>query len=135
MLLVVKKDMQVKDLKKQFHGYFPLLKIEFFRTAHDVNGGNNKSNMLENELYLEDQIGDLEGSLEFEGNVTVAAFEQMFADQFKLNVQVFRKSGNLYIETTETDDWTLEQAHKEALNSQVRTEGAESDFTDRDKWE
>lgn len=127
--------MQIKDLKKQFHEYFPSLKIEFFRTGHDVDGGNSKANMLPNDTLLKDIIGQKEGQVEFSGDTSVAQFEQMFSELFNLNVQVFRKSGEVYIETTRTDDWTLDQSHKEALGSMARSEGAESDFTDRDKWE
>ena len=35
--------------------------------------------------------------------------EKIFKDQFGLAVQVFRKSGNLWLETTMTDNWTLQQ--------------------------
>lgn len=135
MILVIKNDMQIKDLKKQFHEYYPQLKIEFFKFPHNEEGGNAKVNMLDNEINLADIIGEKEGEIEFNGQSTVAAFEAQFASQFGLNVQVFRKSGNVYIETTRTDDWTLDQEHKEALSFMNKVEGDSSDFTDRDKWE
>jgi hypothetical protein len=135
MVIVVKSDMMIKDLKKQFHIYYPQLKIEFFRTEHDVNGGNNKSNMLGNETMIRDYTGNREGQVEFSGSISVAEFEQRFSEQFGLNLQVFRKSGDIYLETTGTDDWSLDQEHKEALGSLVKSEEGTTDFTDRDKWE
>lgn len=135
MVIEIKENMQVKDLKKQFHQYYPMLKIEFFSQGHEVSQGTSKSQMLDNETPLKDLIKGKEGNVDFGGNISVQSFEQMFADTFNLNVQVFRKSGSVYIETTQTDDWTLDQAHHEALASQVQSESAESDFTDRDKWE
>jgi hypothetical protein len=33
--------------------------------------------------------------------------EQLLWDAFGLSVQVFRKSGNLWLETTVTDQWSL----------------------------
>ncbi len=135
MVIIVKNDMMIKDLKKQFHDYYPQLKLEFFRVAHDVHGGNNKANMLANETFIKDYTNSKEGSIEFEGMISVSEFEQRFSDTFGLHVQVFRKSGDVYVETTQTDDWSLEQQHKEALSSLVRSEGGATDFTDRDKWE
>lgn len=135
MVIVIKKDMQVKDLKKQFHAYYPQMKIEVFRTTHDVEGGNSKANLISNDVSLSELTGGLEGEVEFVGSISVAEFEQRFADGFHLNIQVFRKSGDVYIETTKTDDWSLDQEHKEALSMMVRSESGETDFTDRDKWE
>ena len=39
----------------------------------------------------------------------VKDLERIFKDQFSLAMQVFRKSGNLWLETTMTDNWTLQQ--------------------------
>ena len=39
----------------------------------------------------------------------VNELEKIFKDRFNLAVQVFRKSGNLWLETTMTDNWTLQQ--------------------------
>jgi hypothetical protein len=41
--------------------------------------------------------------------MTVGELEQSFRDIYGLATQVFRKSGNNWIETTETVDWTLEK--------------------------
>jgi len=39
----------------------------------------------------------------------VIDLEKMFKNRFNLSAQVFRKSGNLWLETTMTDNWTLLQ--------------------------
>ncbi|MFM6982535.1 MAG: hypothetical protein ACKOXF_00265 [Chitinophagaceae bacterium] len=135
MLIEVKSDMMLKDLKKQFHSYYPNLKIEFFNQTSSESGRNTKAQMLENDTLLSTLISDREGSVEFRGDTSVRQFETLFSETFGLNVQVFRKSGNVYLETSNTDDWTLDMEHKEAVSSMVRGEGATSDFTDRDQWE
>ncbi|MFM6984163.1 MAG: hypothetical protein ACKOXF_08515 [Chitinophagaceae bacterium] len=135
MIIDIKSDMMLKDLKKQFHSYYPHLKIEFFSEERNQSGRNSREQMLSNEALLSDIKGFIAQKIEFSGDTTVAAFEAMFADMAGLNVQVFRKSGNVYLETSNTDDWTLDQEHKEALSSQVKAESGSSDFTDRDQWE
>lgn len=135
MLIEVKSDMMVKDLKKQFHGYYPNLKLEFFNQTSSEDGGNSKDQMLDNEALLSAYTRNQSGTVEFTGNTSVRQFETLFSETFGLNVQVFRKSGNVYLETSNTDDWTLDMEHKEALSSMTKAEGAATDFTDRDKWE
>ncbi len=127
--------MMIKDLKKQFHGYYPNLKLEFFNQTSSEDGGNSKDQMLDNEALLSAYTRNQSGTVEFTGNTSVRQFETLFSETFGLNVQVFRKSGNVYLETSNTDDWTLDMEHKEALSSMTRAEGAATDFTDRDKWE
>ena len=42
-------------------------------------------------------------------NMTVVDLEQRFNDVYGLGVEVFRKSGKVWLETTVTDGWTLEE--------------------------
>lgn len=131
MFIEVKTGMKIKDLKKQFNAYYPNLKIELFALGSE----HNKSNVLDNEIEINSLKGINEAIVEFSGNSTVGNFEQLFKTQVGLAIQVFRKSGNVYLETSNTDDWTLDQEHKEALTSQVKTQSGAADFTDRDQWE
>ena len=45
--------------------------------------------------------------------MTVGELENIFKDQFGANVQVSRKSGSLWLETTLTDKWTLLQQNEQ----------------------
>jgi hypothetical protein len=42
----------------------------------------------------------------------IAQLEQDFRDNFDLAVQIFRKAGNTWIETSSTDGWSLERENK-----------------------
>ena len=44
--------------------------------------------------------------------LTVETLESMFEDEFGLHVQVFRKSGETWLQTSVTDHWTLEKHMK-----------------------
>ena len=46
---------------------------------------------------------------------TVHDLETGFRERFGLSVHVFRKSGNLWIETTMTENWTLKQQNEHGM--------------------
>jgi len=82
-----------------------------------------------------------QGSLTVKETDKVSDLEKVLWDQFGLSAQVFRKSGNLWIETSLTDSWTLSRQNKEGKemsqthNGSVYKQAEEDDLTDRDKWE
>ena len=67
--------------------------------------------------------------------MSVNAFEQNMASVFGLNLHVFRRSGNLFIETTATDDWTLKAQNDEAKAMSTHESPEQQDFTDKDQWD
>lgn len=131
MKIEIHDNMMVKDLKRQFHDAFPALKLEFFSgTVH------NRESQLDNEAMLKDFGLKQNGTLIFDAQMKVSEFELMINEHYGLQIQVFRKSGNVFVETTGTDDWTLAQEQTEAESSQNPSDvGIEKDMTDRDKWE
>ena len=71
------------------------------------------------------KIGDTQsaitdGYIEITGAMKVTDLEKIFKNQFSLVVQVFRKSGKIWLETTITDNWTLDQQnnHGSELSSE-----------------
>jgi hypothetical protein len=44
---------------------------------------------------------------------TVRVLEQLFLEQFGILAHVLRKSGNSWLETTKTEDWTLKRQNDE----------------------
>ncbi len=132
----IKKNMRITDIKTQFHAYFHYLKIEFFKGKHDKDSGSPRDMMLGNDTPMKDLLKDgKEGSVNFSEHTTVKEFEQKFMDKFNLNMQVFRKSGTIYLETTSTDSWTLEQQNREAeLASTPGKIEPTKDQLDRDQW-
>ncbi len=53
-----------------------------------------------------------EGDFRIDSKLPVGEFEQKFLAKYGLNVQVFRKSGNLWMQTTATDSWTLAEQNR-----------------------
>jgi hypothetical protein len=115
-MLTIQKGMKISTLQKKFNANFPYLKLEFFRHPHNMNGGNDKKDMVRSESGIGAVLSSIkDAEIDITGDLTVAAVEQIITDHFGLPVQVFRKSGRSWLETTLTDDWTLRKQNQEGL--------------------
>lgn len=91
----------ISDIQKAFSNTFPFLKIEFFK-------GQGAGYLLPGDHSIaEAQQQTREGSIVITGDMKVRELEQALGKLFPLHAQVFRRSGNIWLETTMTDDWTL----------------------------
>ncbi len=136
--MIISDDKKLRDIKEEFHRKFTHLKIEFYSAAHQQGQGSHQSHQLDAELTI-GQIRTLhnEGDLRIDPQMSVGEFEQKFHNKYGLNVQVFRKSGNLWMQTTATDSWTLAEqnrkggASEEAWQERIGVE-AEKEEVDED---
>lgn len=99
----------VDEIKAAFSQLFPFLKWEFFTVPHVSKQGNTKKEMIVNNPKVSELTSiHNECTLAFTDQTTVQALEKQMEESFGLHVQVFRRSGNIWLETTVTDEWTLE---------------------------
>lgn len=99
----------VKNVKEQFVHYFPYLKLEFFMHRKD-NDGSGQEEKVNDNLYLWELTGVLkEGTYYFNAMLSVAEFEQNLQYKYGLPVQVYRKYGECWVDTLQTDDLSLEK--------------------------
>ena len=104
----IQTETRIDELKSNFGQYFPYLKWEFFSAPHSANQGNTKKEMINHNPKIKDITRGIAGhEIHFSDETTVQDLEKLIADQFGLWVQVFRKSGGIWLETTVTDEWTL----------------------------
>ena len=69
------------------------------------------------------------GHVSINGHLKASTLEKNFRDTYGINVQVFRKSGNIWLETTVTDDWTLsKQNRKGSETACLNQEDIHQDF-------
>lgn len=114
MVLTINDNQKLSEVKDEFNGLFPYLKLEFFKHKHGVNKSNPKSDMLSSELtFKKARRKHTEGAIVVKENMSVADLEQLFQDIFGISAQVFRKSGRSWIETSVTDDWSLKRQNEE----------------------
>ena len=104
----------ISSLQEEFHELFPFLKLEFFHHRHNAFQGSYKKDILNPDMTLKQcRKKNTEGAILLKETMKVSEIENLFQDIFGLSVQVFRKSGRSWIETTVTDDWTLKQQNDE----------------------
>lgn len=111
MTLCIDRNTRLIDIQKWFSGEFCFLKLEFFKPSlpHDTSSKKEMRNPSEPALGKDRQEPAV---ISIDSSWTVMNLEEEFL-KAGLHVQVFRKSGNLWIETSLTNDWTLEQQNYE----------------------
>lgn len=110
MTIHLHKDRLISEILQEFNAEYPFLKIELFSQKHGFRQGSPGKEKLRDHLALKEVAGDLvEQDVELSDTMSVHQLEQLFCDLLGIHAQVFRKSGNLWLETTITDSWTLKQ--------------------------
>lgn len=131
MKLELQKSKRISAVKDEFNSFFPFLKLEFFKVEHDPLQPTAKKAMVKGDPSLTELNASFKGgSLLLKYSMPVGTLETMFSDFFGLNVQVFRKSGKVWLETSATDTMTLEEQNR--LGKEKETVAPTPDTTDFD---
>ncbi len=138
MELNIAPDITIKEVQLSFQKLFPYLKIEFFKKPHHNGFGSPKAELYSSNMLLGNVSTKIRKDvLNFSKQTSVTSLETIFQKEFGLNVQVFRSSNNLWIETSLTDHWSLDRQNSEGEEiSKMHDERQKpEDMTDRDKWD
>ena len=121
--LHIRHDATLRDIKAAFKAAYPYLKLEFFQRPHGEGAASPRREMYSDKLRVSD-IRDArnEGGINLTDELSVASLEAEFRDRFDLHVQVFRKSGRLWLETGVTDHWSLSQQNLHGAEAEERPE-------------
>ena len=115
MELNIQNDTSVKDVQKQFSNYFPFLQIEFYRTPQKELQPALKAGKVHADEPVKQLMKPYRPlQLKINQDTTVSELQKQFSD-IGLNIQVYRKFGTFWIQTSLTDDWTLDRQNNEAL--------------------
>lgn len=139
MELQVNNKITISELQRQFSKEFPYLKIEFFDIPHSSPNKLSKAHLFPpNRLLGVCRKLRNEGIIKISPDDTVEKLETIFWNEFGLSAEVFRRSGNVWIETSLSNSWTLKLQNEEgkALSDgrYKRTIDDDQDMTDRDMW-
>ena len=116
--MLISKQITVKEIQEEFSALFNGLKIEFYHSGHTSKVGSTNQDKIDADTSLHQIKPDIvSGDIVLNAKSTVAQFEEEMKSRFGLNVQVFRKSNGLYLQTITTDNWTLETQNTKGLNS------------------
>jgi hypothetical protein len=107
MTIHVMRNKLISDLQQAFASAYPFLKIDFYKRSHLRDGVQRQR--LNKSLQLDIAGIVKEGELRIDDAMTVGELEKAFRDDFGAMVQVSRRAGTVWLETTMTDGWTLKQ--------------------------
>ena len=107
MELQVYKNTTLREVKEKFSHYFPFLQLEFYVYEHHTED-RQPSKAVYKGLYLEETSDFFkEGTIHFSSSTSVGDLEQKFQIELGLVAKVFRKSGESWIDTTQTNHLSL----------------------------
>lgn len=111
--ILVDSSLTINNINEQFTALYQYLRIGFFKESHTKGKSSLKNKILNGETklsQLKQQV--FSDYLVFDDLTSVWELENNFEMMFGLHVQVFRKSGNIWLETTATDNWSLKQQNE-----------------------
>ncbi len=108
-------DMKVRDIKNDFSAKFPMLKIEFYAKKHGHFKGSKDKEIIDDSMLIKKLNPKIiPGVININDQMIVDQFETIMEEKFGLHVQVFRKSGEQWLQTSITDNWTLKKQEEKA---------------------
>lgn len=110
MKLTINKNSNIEDVKKIFTACYPFLKIELYRNPADIT--EYKTIAITHPL-VQPSTNNFQAEINIQEDKTVAELENDFL-QLGLKAKIFRKSGNVWVGTSLTNNWTLQQQNTEA---------------------
>jgi hypothetical protein len=117
--MLIDNSKKIMDLQMEFHKKFPYLRLEFYTGSHKVGETSPAKTKLNGELLIDEvRTIHMEGDLFIREDMSVSDLEQMFLGKYGLNAQVFRHSGNLWLQTSATDHWTLAEQNRKGGHSE-----------------
>jgi len=110
MIIHIDDGRKLNDIKIEFSEKYSFLKIEFFKKAHAEGDGSPKSELIEDDVTV-GEISSVhnDGDIVIIGEMKVAELEEQFESFYGIHIQIFRKSGKIWLETSVTDQWSLNE--------------------------
>ena len=120
MKLSLQPNHTIQQIQQEFKNLFSHLKIEFYRKGHQDEEGNLKRDQYLHNTTLGQILGeDKTLELTIDPEITTAEFEQWFASQYELHIQVFRLQRGTWLQTTLTDTLTLAQQNEKGIQADI----------------
>lgn len=114
MNIIINDHRKIFAIQEAFSKAFPYLKLEFLSKPHTSTGSSSPKLVRRNSKTLgECRVVHNKGKITITPNMSVADLEQKFSDVYGLKIQVYRKSGTSWLETSVTDGWSLEEQNSQ----------------------
>jgi hypothetical protein len=120
--LHIDKYKMIREVQRNFSGFYPFLRINFFKNRNNGKQITEQSIVYADKVRLSEINPDLSGGeIEISDGTTILEFENILSRRFGLYAQVVRKSGNLWLGTLKTSNWTMKEQneHGEAISPET----------------
>lgn len=113
----INRSSTIRELNEQFTKQFPFLKITFHRSEHADHEGSPAGTEIDENKLLSELGVDHDEAFAVTEDLSVGAFEEAMEVKYGLHVQVSRRSGDLWLQTVSTDDWSLKDQNEKGKAS------------------
>ena len=119
MEIYISEEATIASIQRDFQEAYPLLQLAFYQQPHEIGEHCCPEEKIPAETPIEDiRMVHTFGWIDISKHRTAAQIEQDFRRLLGLNVQVIRRSGDMWVQTTKTDHWTLRRLNDEAKLAQ-----------------
>ena len=113
-MLYITSDRPVRDIQHEFSHAFPFLKLEFF-----TQGSDGKKRISNDQfLSIKNSMGNhgkaASKKLVLTPSITIRELAKTCDELFGVSVRVYRRLSNLWLETSITENFTLQQQNDHA---------------------
>ena len=115
MKLIIEDKMTLNSFQEEFNAAFPYLRIDFFITSKMTSSGVKTQKITEknDRTFGEIRKKDSTSTIEITPETIVSDLENQIENEYSISAQIYRSSGRMWLETTLTDSWTLEEQNKQ----------------------
>ena len=116
--MIINNEQTIKEIQAAFNAMFPGLKIEFYSEEHKSQEGSPAAS----QYGPNETIGNIRktkgtSDIAIDPEMSVESLERAFHDNLGLNIQIFRRSNQLWLQTSKTDSWSLKEQNRKGLAS------------------
>jgi len=135
MKINITKATTVADLSEAFQKKFENLTLRCFHLNKEGTNADSSHVRLDRRITSEEKLASYMNKTKFPINVvfvetmSVTDFEQYMQAALGMEVQVFRRSGKVWLQTIDTDDWTLTEQNS-AGHSDYKTPELKNQYSD-----
>ena len=118
LIMIINDNQTIREIQEAFSQMFPGLKIEFYSAEHGKKEGSHANT----QYHSDETIGNIRqvdntADINIDPEMSVGSLEQAFHDLLGLNAQIFRRSNQLWLQTSATDSWSLKEQNRKGLAS------------------
>ncbi|MEL6658659.1 MAG: hypothetical protein AAFY48_07890 [Bacteroidota bacterium] len=110
----------IQQVQDRFQAIFPLLQLRFYRLGHQLRASSDqRDEIIDSKRQLSSINAHFEAcEIRVDAQTKAGELEMEFARLLGLYVQVVRKAGKEWIQTTNTDEWTLQRQQEVAAQTE-----------------